>query len=115
MDKKLQKKLTELLEIADEYGVTVEDLLKEKELGAKVDRPFTLAVRFMRLQDMVDFVNKYLFKDSDSPGCIWQADSLDREFKGGANTYVIRDDICSKGEDMRITNNDGSLARNKRK
>ena len=113
MDKKLQKKLTELLEIADEYGVTVEDLLKEKELGAKVDRPFTLAIRFTRLQDMVDFVNN---TRTDNNRCVWKADSLDKEFAGnaGANSYVLRDNICSKGDDMRITNPDGSLVGEKK-
>ena len=117
MDKKLQKKLTELIELADMYGVTVEDLLKEKELGAKVDRPFTLAIKFARLQDMVDFVNEGIRNwDTENPGCIWKADSLDKEFggKGGANSYVIRDNVCSKGDDMRITNLDGSLAGDKK-
>lgn len=117
MDKKLQKKLNELLEIADEYGVTVEDLLKEKELGAKVDRPFTIAIQFTRLQDMVDFVNESIRNwDTDNPGCIWKADALDKEFagKGGANSYVIRGNSCSKGDDLRITNLDGSLAGDKK-
>ena len=102
----MNKKLQELLDLADAYGVTVDDLLREKELGAKVDKPFTLALRFDRLQELVDFVNKNV------GGCVWRADGLDGEFgtRGGANTYVIRGENCSKHESMRVTNADGSLA-----
>ena len=102
----MNKKLKELLELADACGVTVDDLLREKELGAKVDKPFTLALRFDRLQELVDFVNMNV------AGCVWQADGLDGEFgsRGGTNNYVIRGDKCDKPESLRITNGDGSLA-----
>lgn len=102
----MNKKLKELLEIAEANGVTVDELLREKELGAKVDKPFTLALRFDRLQELVDFVNKHI------AGCVWQADGLDAEFgtRGGSNCYVIRDTNCSKPESARITNEDGTLA-----
>ena len=102
----MNKKLKELLEIADAHGVTVDDLLREKELGAKVDKPFTLALKFDRLQELVDFVNLNV------EGCVWQADGLDGEFgsRGGTNNYVIRGNECSKPESLRVTNEDGSLA-----
>ena len=109
----MNKKLKELMEIADAHGVTVDDLLREKELGAKVDKPFTLAIKFARLQDMVDFVNETIRNwDEDNPGCVWQADGLDGEFgsRGGTNNYVIRGNECSKPESLRVTNEDGSLA-----
>jgi hypothetical protein len=110
----MNKKLKELLELADEYGVTVDDLLREKELGAKVDKPFTLAIRFTRLQDLVDFAHETICKwDESEPGCVWKADGLDPEFgtRGGTNNYVIRGDKgVSKPESMRVSNADGSLA-----
>jgi hypothetical protein len=101
----INKKLKEILELAEAYGVTVEDLIREKELGAKVDKPFTLALKFDRLQQLVDFVNKHI------EGCVWKADALDKEFsgKGGNNSFVIRGETCSKGEDLRVTNPDGSI------
>jgi hypothetical protein len=103
---KMNKKLQELLDLAAINGVTVDELLREKELGAKVDKPFTLALKFDRLQELVDFVNKNI------AGCVWRADGLDPEFgtRGGGNNYVIRGETCSKAEELRITNPDGSLA-----
>lgn len=118
MNKKLQEMLTELMTLADFHGVSVEDLLKEKELGAKVDKPFTLAIKFARLQDMVDFAHETICKwDIDDPACVWKADGLDSEFggRGGGNSYVIRGNVCSKGEDLRITNIDGSLVGEEKK
>lgn len=101
----MNKKLQELLDLAEAFGVTVDELLREKELGAKVDKPFTLALKFDRLQELVDFVNKNV------AGCVWKADGLDGEFgtRGGTNNYVIRGETCSKPESLRITNPDGSL------
>lgn len=99
----MNKNLQELKDIAEAYGVTVDELLKEKELGAKVDKPFTLALKFDRLQELVDFVN------ANVPGCVWMADTLDKESRGGTNHYVIRGETCSKPEALRITNPDGSL------
>jgi len=117
MNKKLHKMLNELTDLADFYGVTVEDLLKEKALGMKVDKPFTLALKFARLQDMVNFAHETICKwDENNPTCVWKADSLDNEFggRGGGNTFVIRDNECSKGEDLRISNIDGSIVGEKK-
>lgn len=102
----MNKKLKELLDLAAINGVTVDELLREKELGAKVDRPFTLALQFDRLQELVDFVNENI------PGCVWRADGLDPEFggRGGTNNYVVRGDTCSKADSLRVTNADGSLS-----
>lgn len=108
----MNKQLKQLLEIADRCGVTVQALMKEKELGAKVDKPFTLAIKFDRLQDMVDFTNETIRNwDEDNLGCIWKADSLDDEFsgKGGGNRFVIRENSCSKSEAQRVTHIDGSV------
>lgn len=101
----MNKKLKELLDTAEAQGVTVDELLREKELGAKIDKPFTLALRFDRLQELVDFANK------NTEGCVWQADGLDGEFgsRGGTNNYVIRGNECSKPESLRITHLDGSV------
>jgi hypothetical protein len=114
MNKKLNEMLTELTTLADKYGVTVEALLKEKELGAKVDKPFTLAVKFDRLQEMVDFVNETIVLGTTA--CVWKADSLDAEFfgRGNGNNFVIRDNNCSKGDGLRITDTDGALVGEKK-
>lgn len=103
----MRKHLKELADIADAHGVSVDDLILEKEFGAKVDKPFTLAIQFARLKDLVDFVNKV--KD-DPNTCVWQADSLDGEFdNGGRNRFVLRGHGCSKQDSLRVTNPNGTI------
>lgn len=106
----MNKKLKEIIELAETQGVTVDELLREKELGAKVEKPFTLGLTFDRLSELVDFVNLHI------AGCVWKADGLDVEFggKGGNNSFVIRGETSSKGESLRVTNPDGSIVGTKK-
>jgi hypothetical protein len=108
----MNKQLKQLLEMADESGITIQDLMIEKELGARVDKPFTLAIKFVRLRDMVDFAHETICKwDESDPTCVYKADALDDEFsgKGGGNRFVIRSDRDGKAEAQRVSHLDGSI------
>lgn len=86
----MQRQLRELKELADDAGVTVDDLMTEMEQGASVTKPFTIAVSFDRMADMMAFAKR--LTEAMTGVAVYRADSLDPEYggRGGGNRFVIR-------------------------
>lgn len=80
--------IKQLKALADEQGVTVDELIKEMEVGGTVTKPYIVAVSFDRLSDLLAFAKRI----SESGVAVYKSDALDREFpnRAGGNRYVIR-------------------------
>ena len=96
----MKKSQREVVELADELGISADELLDEMEVGSPL-KGFTVAVSFSRLQDMKDFGRAL----SHIGVGIYKADALDPEWGGHANKnkFVLRVvDSPSKPEEWRI-------------
>lgn len=100
---KMTKKMRELKELAEASGVPVDDLLAEAEAGLSITKPFTVAVSFNRLADLLAFAEAMA---GNGVG-VYQADALDPEYggRGGGNRFVLRnsnDKMLGKPDFMRV-------------
>ena len=79
--KKLAKKATEV-------GATVDELIRELEIGGSNDLPFQLVVSFDRLTELAAFAKVI----SPTGIAVYRADSLDHEYGGSVpkNSFVMR-------------------------
>jgi len=84
----MNKKMKELKKMADEAGVTTDELITEMETGSNVKKPFTVAVSFDRMSEMIAFAKML----TDTGVGVYRADSLDPEYGGraGGNRFVLR-------------------------
>lgn len=103
----MNKKMRELKELAEASGVSVDELLAEAEAGMNINKPYTVAVSFSRLKDLLEFAQLI----AGSNVGVYQADALDREFggRGGGNRFVLRSldsKWLGKTDDMRVDHPD---------
>lgn len=82
---------------------SLEGLVREAEHDLMSDRPFTLAIRFTRLEQLVAVARAL----APVGYAVYKADVLDPEFKGRApkNSFVLRDpeSLHGKPEEWRIS------------
>lgn len=87
----------------DDPEASLEWLMREAELGLMSDRPFTLSIRFNRLEQLVKMARAIAPVGYE----VYKADVLDPEFKGSAplNSFVVRDPESNHGksEDARVS------------
>ena len=103
-----KKQIKELQKIAEASDSTLDDLATEMEFGTNVKKPFTIAVSFDRLADLVKF-SEVLTDSLGGEVAVYKADVLDKEYGGNVtdNHFVIRsiDGYHGKPDEWRVTSN----------
>lgn len=96
----MKKSQREVIELAEDLGITTDELLDEMEIGSPI-KGFTVAITFSRLEDMKEFGRAL----SHVGVGIYKSDALDPEWKNNAskNKFVLRAvHSNSKPEEWRI-------------